>query len=118
MASTEIFSHLSEEDKKVLAMAQKDLIAFGKLFSPQDFLASTTPDFHVEVGKLLLDRNVQQIGLVLPRDHAKSTLTSTLVFSSSGHNRFNLTFSPTDFPRIFKKIYSTSNEGNIQGSTS
>ena len=54
----------------MLHKAYKDLILFGKLFSPQDFLASATPGFHVEVGKLLLDKEVQQLGLILPRDHA------------------------------------------------
>ena len=60
-------------------MAYTDLISFGKLFSPQDFLASATPNFHKEVGKLLLNRKEQQLGLVLPRDHAKSTLAATAV---------------------------------------
>ena len=60
-------------------MAYTDLISFGKLFSPQDFLASATPDFHREVGKLLINKKHQQLGLVLPRDHAKSTLAATAV---------------------------------------
>ena len=60
-------------------MAFKDLITFGQLFSPQDFLASTSPKFHHEVGGLLIDRKIQQLALVLPRDHAKSTLAATAV---------------------------------------
>ncbi len=60
-------------------MAYNDLIAFGKLFSPQDFLASQSPDFHYDVGKLLIDKSIQQLALVLPRDHAKSTLAATAV---------------------------------------
>ena len=63
----------------MLSSAYDDLITFGKLFSPQDFLASATPDFHVEVGKLLLKKEEQQLGLVLPRDHAKSTLAATAI---------------------------------------
>ena len=43
------------QNEQILEMAFKDLIVFGKLFSPQDFLASATPDFHVNVGKLLLN---------------------------------------------------------------
>ena len=38
------------QNEKILEMAFNDLIVFGKLFSPQDFLASATPDFHVNVG--------------------------------------------------------------------
>ena len=62
------------KNEELLLKAYGDLITFGKMFSPQDFLASETPPFHQEVGKLLLDKEVQQLALVLPRDHAKSTL--------------------------------------------
>ena len=78
MANLNLHGNLSEHEK-LLLRAKEDLILFGKLFSPQDFLASATPDFHVEVGKLLLDKKIQQLGLVLPRDHAKSTLASTAI---------------------------------------
>ena len=67
------------QNEKILEMAYKDLIVFGKLFSPQDFLASATPAFHEDVGKLLLNREIQQLALVLPRDHAKSTLAACAV---------------------------------------
>ena len=67
------------KNEKVLHLAYNDLIAFGKLFSPQDFLASATPPFHEEVGKKLLDKHLQQLALVLPRDHAKSTLAATAI---------------------------------------
>ena len=67
------------QNEKVLKMAYEDLIVFGKLFSPQDFLASATPNFHNEVGKLLINKDIQQLALVLPRDHAKSTLAATAV---------------------------------------
>ena len=67
------------KNEEALELAYKDLITFGKLFSPQDFLASATPDFHRHVGKMLLDRENQQLALVLPRDHAKSTLAACAV---------------------------------------
>ena len=38
------------QNEQILEMAFKDLIVFGKLFSPQDFLASATPDFHLNIG--------------------------------------------------------------------
>ena len=78
MANLNLNGDISQNEK-ILEMAYKDLIVFGKLFSPQDFLASATPDFHVNVGKLLLDRKIQQLALVLPRDHAKSTLAACAV---------------------------------------
>ena len=78
MANLNLHGNLSDNEK-LLLRAKEDLILFGKLFSPQDFLASATPDFHVEVGKHLIDPNIQQLGLVLPRDHAKSTLAATAI---------------------------------------
>ena len=78
MANLNLHGDVSKNEK-LLSTAYNDLIVFGKLFSPQDFLASATPDFHVEVGKLLIDRKIQQLGLVLPRDHAKSTLAATAI---------------------------------------
>ena len=78
MANLNLNGNVSQNEK-ILELAHKDLITFGKLFSPQDFLASATPDFHNEVGKLLINKEIQQLGLVLPRDHAKSTLASCAV---------------------------------------
>ena len=78
MANLNLNGNVSKNEE-ILHKAYNDLIVFGKLFSPQDFLASATPNFHVEVGKLLLAEDVQQLALVLPRDHAKSTLAATAV---------------------------------------
>ena len=78
MANLNLNGNISENEK-VLKMAYEDLITFGKLFSPQDFLASTSPPFHYKIGKMLIDRDIQQLALVLPRDHAKSTLAATAV---------------------------------------
>ena len=85
------------KNEELLSSAYDDLIAFGKLFSPQDFLASATPNFHIEVGKLLLDKTKQQVGLVLPRDHAKSTLAATAIL-----HRF--LFTPKDEPEFIAWI--------------
>ena len=78
MANLNLNGNISEKEK-ILKMAYEDLITFGKLFSPQDFLASTSPPFHYKIGKMLIDRDIQQLALVLPRDHAKSTLAATAV---------------------------------------
>jgi len=76
MANLNLHGNVSKNEE-LLHLAYNDLITFGKMFSPQDFLATETPPFHREVGKLLLDRTKQQLALVLPRDHAKSTLAAT-----------------------------------------
>ena len=78
MANLNLNGNISQNEK-ILKMAYEDLIIFGKLFSPQDFLASATPAFHNEVGKLLINSKIQQLALVLPRDHAKSTLAAAAV---------------------------------------
>ena len=78
MANLNLNGNLSKNEE-TLQLAHSNLITFGKLFSPQDFLASATPDFHIDVGKLLIDKSKQQLALVLPRDHAKSTLAATAV---------------------------------------
>ena len=75
MANLNLHGNISEKEK-IYNIIKNDLIAFGKLFSPQDFLATATPKFHIDVGKQLIDRNIQQLALVLPRDHAKSTLAA------------------------------------------
>ena len=67
------------EKEKILYSAYNDLITFGRLFSPQDYLSTESPQFHKDVGALLLDRNIQQLALILPRDHAKSTLAATAI---------------------------------------
>ena len=54
MANLNLNGNISQNEK-ILEMAYKDLIVFGKLFSPQDFLASATPDFHNTVGSKLLN---------------------------------------------------------------
>ena len=78
MANLNLNGNISKNEE-TLQLAYSDLITFGKLFSPQDFLASATPDFHHDVGKLLIDKQKQQLALVLPRDHAKSTLAACAV---------------------------------------
>ena len=45
------------EAEKILLLASKDLIAFGKLFLPDDFLRSETPPFHYEVADAIDDKN-------------------------------------------------------------
>jgi len=78
MANLNLNGNISKNEE-ILNKAYGDLITFGKLFSPQDFLASATPKFHNQVGKLLINKEIQQLALVLPRDHAKSTLAATAV---------------------------------------
>ena len=58
-----------------LRLAHSDLIAFGKLFLPDDFMRSETPFFHYEVTDALNDKTIRQLAVVLPRGHGKTVLT-------------------------------------------
>ena len=70
MANLNLNGNVSKNEE-ILQLAYKDLITFGKLFSPQDFLATETPDFHNRMSNIMLDRTNQQVAMILPRDHAK-----------------------------------------------
>ena len=54
-----------------LLMAKNDIISFGKLFLPDDFMRSETPWFHYQVADAVNDLNVKQLAVILPRGHGK-----------------------------------------------
>jgi len=58
-----------------LEMARHDLISFGKLFLPDDFMRSETPFFHYEVVDAINNMDVRQLAVILPRGHGKTVLT-------------------------------------------
>jgi len=58
-----------------LQLAHQDLIAFGKLFLPDDFMRSETPFFHYEVADACSDLSIRQLAVILPRGHGKTVLT-------------------------------------------
>ena len=61
--------------EEALQLAYKDLISFGKLFLPDDFMRSETPFFHYEVADACNDPDVRQLAIILPRGHGKTVLT-------------------------------------------
>jgi len=69
--NTQNISKVEEE----LLMAQNDLVAFGKLFLPDDFMRSETPFFHYEVGDAVNDLKIRQLAVILPRGHGKTVMT-------------------------------------------
>ena len=58
-----------------LKLAYSDLIAFGKLFLPDDFMRSETPFFHYQVADALSNGDIRQLAVILPRGHGKTVLT-------------------------------------------
>jgi hypothetical protein len=61
--------------EEVLMLAKKDIIAFGKLFLPDDFMRSETPFFHYQVADVVSDLSIRQTAIILPRGHGKTVLT-------------------------------------------
>jgi len=70
-----INSHNVNEAEEALRLAYKDMIAFGKLFLPDDFMRSETPAFHYEMADAIDDKEAKQLAIILPRGHGKTVLT-------------------------------------------
>jgi len=70
-----INTHNISTAEEELRLASKDLIAFGKLFLPEDFMRSESPFFHYEVADALSNLDVRQLAVILPRGHGKTVLT-------------------------------------------
>ena len=67
------------EMEESLQLASRDLIAFGKLFLPDDFMRSETPAFHYEMADAIDDQDVKQLAIILPRGHGKTVLTKASI---------------------------------------
>ena len=65
--------------EEALNLASKDLIAFGKLFLPDDFMRSETPPFHYEMADAIDNLDVKQLAIILPRGHGKTVLTKASI---------------------------------------
>ena len=78
--------NVSEAEELLLA-AKNDIVAFGKLFLPDDFSRSETPWFHYEIvdaidqieGDLHKYRN---LAIIMPRGHGKTVLTKADIMRS------------------------------------
>ena len=67
--------HNVSAQEEALELAKKDMISFGKLFLPDDFMRSETPPFHYEVADMITDLENKQVAIILPRGHGKTVLT-------------------------------------------
>ena len=67
--------HNVSKEEEALQLAYKDLIAFGKLFLPDDFMRSETPPFHYQVADMINDKSIRQTAFIMPRGHGKTVLT-------------------------------------------
>tara|TARA_R110000850_G_scaffold8571_5_gene31694 strand:+ start:1015 stop:2598 length:1584 start_codon:yes stop_codon:yes gene_type:complete len=81
------------EKERVLELAKRDIVAFGQLFLPEDFMKSAPAAYHYELNNLLLDLNKKRNCIILPRGHSKSTMAKTallyhLYFNPEGKKEF------------------------------
>jgi len=62
--------------EQALELARKDIVTFGQMFLPEDFMKSTPAPYQYELSNLLLGED-KRLCIILPRGHAKSTLAKT-----------------------------------------
>jgi phage terminase large subunit-like protein len=66
--------------EETLELAKSDMIAFGKLFLPDDFMRSETPWFHYEIADVIMEMDGdipkhRNLAIIMPRGHGKTVLT-------------------------------------------
>ena len=98
--SFNINSRNVSEAEEVLQLASKDLIAFGKLFLPDDFMRSETPPFHFEMADAIDNKNCKQLAIILPRGHGKTVLTKCSIIK-------DFCFTPKDDMHFYAWVSAT-----------
>ena len=68
------FHNVSKEEE-LLKRAFNDVISFGKLFLPEDFMRSETPPFHYELADKIDDKTIRQLAIIMSRGHGKTVFT-------------------------------------------
>ena len=76
------------QKEKALELAKKDIITFGQMFMPEDYMKSSPAPYQYELSDLLLG-DEKRACIILPRGHAKSTLAKTALL-------YQLYFAPPD----------------------
>ena len=90
------------EAEEALRLAYKDMIAFGKLFLPDDFMRSETPAFHYEMADAIDDKEAKQLAIILPRGHGKTVLTKCSIIK-------DFVFCPKDDMHFYAWVSATQN---------
>ena len=75
------------KEEEALHLAYNDIIAFGKLFLPDDFMRSETPWFHYEIADCINDEDIKQLAIIMPRGHGKTVLTKADLMRSFCFNQ-------------------------------
>ena len=88
-----INSSNQKQKDKVLELASRDIVAFGQLFMPEDFMKSSPAPYQYELSNVLLSEENKRVCIILPRGHGKSTLAKSalmhkLYFNPEGKKEF------------------------------
>ena len=75
------FHNVSKEEEAI-QLAFNDLIAFGKLFLPDDYMRSETPWFHYNISDKIDNLDIKQLAIIMPRGHGKTVLTKADILRS------------------------------------
>ena len=75
------------KEEELLRLAKNDILAFGKLFLPDDFTRSDTPWFHCEIADAIdeVDKDTHKyknLAIIMPRGHGKTVLTKADILRS------------------------------------
>ena len=92
-AEFNIISPNLKEKERVLEMARRDIVTFGQLFLPEDFMKSQPAPYQYELSSVLLNNDEKRVCIILPRGHGKSTLAKAalmhkLYFNPEGKKEF------------------------------
>ena len=73
--------------EEALELAKTDLIAFGKLFLPDDYTRSDTPWFHYAIADTIFEKKgdrfkYENLAIIMPRGHGKTVLTKADILHS------------------------------------
>lgn len=69
-----IIKQLPSKSEQILKACYEDLITFGKVFLPGDFMKSKSSAFQYEIGDELLSKSNKPCAIIVPRGHTKTTL--------------------------------------------
>jgi len=95
-----------EAEAKMLFLVYHNQVLFGQVFLPGDFLRSKSPAVHYEICSHLNSNNKDPFGLIIARDHAKTTLIKSFIIKRFCFNASNmLRFAKTTSNVILSKYW-------------
>ncbi len=79
-----------EAEAKMLWLCYHNQVLYGKVFLPGDFLRTESPETHYEICSHLNSDNHDPFGLIIARDHAKTTLIKSFILKKFCYSAENM----------------------------